>query len=828
MEVGGTDDALEPVGEFIGRDALLYMLEDRTRTRRVTVLHGQGGSGKTELAKAFGRWWRQTGGVEQPDWVFFHSFEPGMTTFGLDGVITAIGLRVRGPDFARLDAAQRQAAVETFLATHRALLIWDNFETVRTMSDESAGALGPPEPGHDAFVAFLARLVETGGGSAVVITSRTAEDWLAREAMGLPVPGLTRLEANQYADRLLHGFPQAQARRAERAFADLMAWLDGHPLSMRLVLPRLAEEEPGTLLDELRGLRTPPDDTGPDGGRTTSLSASLGYSYAHLSARAKALLPAVSLFEGYVDKAVIAAFARTRGVPQRFGLTAADDWQQVLSEAARAGLLTDVGSGRFFAIHPALPAYLASVWRAADPVRYQAEREAAADALCATYAAYADELDTMIDADETGRAYNRIGLHYRTFVTMFRRALDGRRWYELSSMVPPLNAYLSARGLYGDADSLARDVSLATEDAAGRPPHLEKPAGMVWLLNTQLSAQRAVEHGRLDDAEAQFRRILAATRSRGGRRREWWGPKELYLRFFLWLAHYRRGILADTYFGLGSILQDKGQLDEADELLRRSIAIAERSGPDKKADLASGLHHLGLSARARGRLDEAEKLIRKAIELSKEVRNLVGLAASYFELGVTAQCQGRLDEAVKWLLKSLNLRYSFNDRSGVATAYHQLGFVALDRGDLADATDLFTRSLVIREEIDDRPGLGGTLQMLGTVAQNKGDLAEAEQWYAKSLAISEDLGVQTSLAKIRAQLSSLAEEQGDLSRALELAVRSVSLFAEVPDSQTGSAPARLARITGQLGIATLEQTWCRVTGNALPTTVRDYVGRDAT
>ncbi len=78
-------------------------LEVAARLQRVVVLHGPGGTGKTELAKAFGRWWRDTGGVEQPEWVIWHSFEPGVASFGLDGVVADDRLRVFGTDFARLD-----------------------------------------------------------------------------------------------------------------------------------------------------------------------------------------------------------------------------------------------------------------------------------------------------------------------------------------------------------------------------------------------------------------------------------------------------------------------------------------------------------------------------------------------------------------------------------------------------------------------------------------------------------------------------------------------------------------------------------------------------
>ena len=41
--------------------------------------------------------------------MFWHSFELELASFGQDGVIAEIGLAVFGPDFARLDAAQRPA-----------------------------------------------------------------------------------------------------------------------------------------------------------------------------------------------------------------------------------------------------------------------------------------------------------------------------------------------------------------------------------------------------------------------------------------------------------------------------------------------------------------------------------------------------------------------------------------------------------------------------------------------------------------------------------------------------------------------------------------------
>jgi hypothetical protein len=174
---GGAGGALASVGVFTGRDGLFYELEAAARPQKVIFLAGPAGTGKTELAKAFGRWWQDTGGVEQPEWVFWHSFEPGLASFGLDGVITEIGLAVFGLDFAGLDAVQRTAVVERFLRDRRALLIWDNFESVRSVPDPSAATPPLDEAGCQQLRSFLQNLA-TGGLSAVLVTSRAEETWL--------------------------------------------------------------------------------------------------------------------------------------------------------------------------------------------------------------------------------------------------------------------------------------------------------------------------------------------------------------------------------------------------------------------------------------------------------------------------------------------------------------------------------------------------------------------------------------------------------------------------------------------------------------------------
>ena len=378
QETESAQDPLAPAGgAFVGRDDLFYQLEAAARAQRVMVLTGPGGTGKTELAKGFARWWRDTGGTSDPRLVFWHSFEPGAASFGLDGVITALGLATFGTDFARLEATDRLSAVMQLLGRYRGLLVWDNFESVREMPDPTRATPPLDEAGCGQLRKFL-DWIRDHSASTLIITSRAAEDWLG-PVRRIGVGGLNRAEAAAYAGRLLDPFPAAQRRRQGRAFADLLDWLNGHPLAMRLILPLLDTADPASLLAGLRGI-TPLSAADAAAGRLSSLKECITYSFAHLPEHARRLLPAISLFHGVVDEELLTLFSETEMVPGRFAGVSQEEWSAALVDAARVGLLTSFGEG-LYRVHPALPGYLAAGWRDQNPGGYDQERGAGEEAL---------------------------------------------------------------------------------------------------------------------------------------------------------------------------------------------------------------------------------------------------------------------------------------------------------------------------------------------------------------------------------------------------------------------------------------------------------------
>ncbi|MEU9955718.1 tetratricopeptide repeat protein, partial [Streptomyces sp. NPDC050982] len=679
-EEASPESPLTAVGEFTGRDALLYTLDTAARLDRVVVLYGPGGTGKTELAKAFGRWWRDTGALDDVRGVIWHSFEPGVASFGLDGVINSIGLGLFGAQFARLDRAQRQGVVEKVLVTRRLLLIWDNFESVHTLPDPTHATQPLTEPEREELRGFLNRIA-ANGTSAIIVTSRTPETWLGAEKRRIEVGGLEPDEANEYAEQLLTSYPDTKQHRESKAFGELMQWLDGHPLSMRLILPRLDSTGPRELLDGLQGT-TPLEDT--DGGdRSTSLSASIAYSFAHLSAPDQHALTVVSLFHGVVDADVLGLFSRVPEAPERYRGCTTSDWTQVLQRATEVGLLTALGAS-MYRIHPALPAYLNSFWQTLAPDSHNELRRTAELALVDAYSAFGEWLIQQIESGDAQLAMVLIHLQRRTLGNLLGYALDHSLWDQAQSIAQALDEYWDSRGLMEEARAWVNRARVDLEGPDGNVPDLSSSAGALWLLLTGSQANRHVEAGQLNQAERTYRDILRTLQLQPATSKQ-------------------RNSLAIAYHQLGRVAQERGRLDEAENRYRQSLTIAEDLGD--RPGVASSHGQLGKVAQQRGRLNEAENRYRQSLTIAEDLGNRPGMATAYHQLGTVAQMRGRLDEAEDWYRQSLTIKEDLGNRPGMAIAYHQLGMAAQMRGRLDEAEDWYRQSLTIKEDLGNRPGM---------------------------------------------------------------------------------------------------------------------------
>lgn len=753
---------LDPAdGVFVGRDAIFYDLEEAARQGKVIVLAGPGGTGKTEVAKAFGRWWSDTGGVERPDWVFWHSFEPGLASFGLDSVVTEIGLRLHGTEFAALTVEQRRAVVLEALASRKMLLIWDDFESVQSFAGQAPGL---DDAGRE-LLRWFVQAVQAHASSVLLITSRTPEDWLG-EVHRITVGGLASHEAMEYADVLLADHPEAAERRAGREFSELMEWLQGNPLALRLVLPGLARDEPAELLSQLRG-RMPPST---EDGRASVLAAGIDYSYRHLSESGHRLLPVISLLGGVADAAVLGGFStgeavsgELNNVPARFSGARKEDWMMVLDEAAGVGLLTGLGSG-LYRIHPALPGYLTARWQEEEPHRYDAARDAADRALAYTYASWGFFMDDQIKSGRAGVSFEVIGLKRRTLLTFLGNAVDAGWWECAQGIAQPLWEYWKSAGLDNEAELWADRLRRATEGSTSAEPPVASPAGRLWLFALGVLGELELLHQRLDQAAGHYRRMAAAVE-----------PDTTLV------PELQKFYLANIYHGMGQVEQDRHRLREAQNWFQQSLPLSQEL--DLKPQMAATFLHLGTIAQLKKQFRAAEDWYRRASALSQELGN----------------------------------------EQLVLGTHHQSAQLAQERGQLIVAEQRFRDVLALARDLADIRVISNSLHQLGMIAQFQGRFAVAQEWFRQALAISEELGDRPGIARTYSQLAVLADMQGDPQEALAWTVRAVTQFDEFPHPTMPTLPHNLFVIAGRVGMPALERCWQDVTGTPLPPEVRTYV-----
>ncbi|MEE8585430.1 MAG: tetratricopeptide repeat protein [Acidobacteriota bacterium] len=683
-------------GRFVGRDAEFHELERALRLRRVAVIHGVGGTGKTELAKGFARWLRRTGGLDDPGIVLFHSFEPGLPSFGLGGVVGALGLHLFGPGFVRefpTPQAKRGAVLE-LLRRHRILLLWDNFETVHSMPDPAGLTPSLSKEELEEMRSFLNSLIAEGKGG-ILITSRSKESWLGDAVHRLPLGGLERRDALELAEHLLSGRPRAREKRADAAYDELLETLEGHPLSLRLMLPQLEASTAGALLEALRGEGELPQ--GAEGeGRLDSLGACVRYSIQHLGEEDRRRLPVLSLFQGVADVDVLGFLSKSDEAPERFRGVEKAAWERTLNVCVEVGLLTGLGGG-MYRLHPALPGYLASRWREDAADAFEDERRQARSASIGAHAVLGNWLYQQIQGGAAEVAMRLLALQRRSLSQAALMALEDGRYQDAQAVLQPLNEYWDSAGLMEEARGWVDRCRVLLEGEDGQPPDLESPAGALWLFMTGSQANRARRAGDLDQAESEHDRIrqsFEGATSEAGRRH-----------------------LATAYHQLGGVAQLRGDLEGAARWYRRSLEINEELG--NRPGMSDSYHQLGIVAQDRGDLEGAERWYRRSLEIEEDLGNRPGMASSYHQLGTVAQHRGDLEGAERWYRRSLEIKEELGNRPGMALSYGQLGLLAEKRGNQSEALDWMVRCVALFPEFP-HPSTGPGPQHLARLTAQLG------------------------------------------------------------------------------------------------------------
>ena len=77
--------------------------------------------------------------------------------------------------------------------------------------------------------------------------------------------------------------------------------------------------------------------------------------------------------------------------------------------------------------------------------------------------------------------------------------------------------------------------------------------------------------------------------------------------------------MASDYGNLGNLYQTRGELDRAEEMYQKSLAINEALG--RKEGMANQYGNLGNLYQTRGELDRAEEMYQKSLVLFRDIKS---------------------------------------------------------------------------------------------------------------------------------------------------------------------------------------------------------------
>src|SRR5437763_563768 len=191
---------------------------------------------------------------------------------------------------------------------------------------------------------------------------------------------------------------------------------------------------------------------------------------------------------------------------------------------------------------------------------------------------------------------------------------------------------------------------------------------------------------------------------------------------------------------------------------KEALALLEQM-PDAQTSVES-LNGLGETySDLSGKCDEAQDVLRRSIALSEQIGYAAGKAEALLTL---ADCQNYSDPALalRTAQEALALWQSVGSRRGVAQAYADIGHYHLAQSDVTEAAQSFEAALSRWRELDDPDEQAEALINLGFIEYRKGAWQNSLAFYTQAQALLDENADPYKMGQINAGLAGAFIESG--------------------------------------------------------------------
>jgi tetratricopeptide (TPR) repeat protein len=250
---------------------------------------------------------------------------------------------------------------------------------------------------------------------------------------------------------------------------------------------------------------------------------------------------------------------------------------------------------------------------------------------------------------------------------------------------------------------------------------------------------------------------------------------------------------------LGSLYTKRGKLQKAEEMYLRALKGFEETQGAKHMSTLDIVNNLGNLYISQGKMQEAEMMYVRALGVKERSYGTKHTSTldTVNNLGTLYADQGRLQEAEGMLVRALSGREIALGRKHRLTldTVNNLGLLYADQGKMKEAEEMLLRALRGYEEAwgAKHTSTLGIIHNIGNLYSDQGKLKEAEEMYMRALrGFEEALGAKhTSTLDTVNDLGNLYADQSKVQEAEEMYLRALRGYQE----------ARGAKHTTTLGIA---------------------------
>jgi predicted ATPase/class 3 adenylate cyclase len=597
---------------------------------RLVTLTGPGGVGKTRLGLQVAANMAQS----FPDGVFFLDLS---TYINKDQVILALAQVLNIEESLNY---KMQEEIKQQLKTRQVLLLMDNFENVLEARY------------------FINWLLETSSGLKIIVTSRQPLQLFGEHEFLVPplaLPDFSNLpplnEIIKYpALELFVQKARAQVPTfnltAENSpiIAEICGRLDGLPLGIELVAPKVASISPAEILENLKAGMSWLDTNSPDlPRRQQTLWNTISWGYNLLAPQERLLFNRLAVFSGEFSLEAVEDICCVRGNdPENLEF----DTELVLGSLESAN-------------------FVKRTQNPSNGLRFK---------MLETLREYALE-----QLEIAGEAYTfrlRHVIYYQKMTEEWKglsKELGQLKWLELLELEHSNIQAALAFGLKHEDPELFNLVLCM----AGNLQKFWLVKGYTSLASKWLEAILALAEPFKLTCNPHF---LAKTLKAAGVVAAVQGNNtqaETWLKEALTIYHQINNLdgIADALNNLGNIALGQGNYYQAKAILEECLLLRRKQ--NNRQGICSTLNNLGIIANCQGDFSKAEIHLQEAISLACEIEDKLSEAYALFNLGQSYLFQQRIAPGFRFLRQSLEININLGNKTDIAECLAGLGVVAV-------------------------------------------------------------------------------------------------------------------------------------------------------